>query len=288
MVLKMTCFGIQLFPGKCVSFRLSSFVGVWVLWFFLLCSVPNSYARGPISVKIGTGEARVTILEGSAQIQSRNATWCPLKVGNSLQGGDEIKVDKNSRLEIRLSDKSSFRFAENSRFKIISINMDNEGHNRNAKINLALGKTWANINKTIGTGVPNYEMTSRNAVCGVRGTVYRMNVEESDSVLVRVYEGEVKVSAGSGMNEAKTNMGGPPRRMAGPTKVEGPRKVSMEEWTFLVKSMQQIQVGADGIAQNPESFSDEQDRDAWVDWNKERDTELGKETPDNRQNWFDN
>jgi ferric-dicitrate binding protein FerR (iron transport regulator) len=239
-------------------------------------SVSVLHARGPMAVKIGKGEALITVLEGSARVQSGgDKTWRSLKTGNLVRGGDEIQVDKRSRMEIRLPDQSALRFSEDTRFKIVAIDISDESKTRTAKVNLALGKTWANVSKMMG-GNPNYEMASRNAVCGVRGTVYRMNVEKNAAVLVRVYEGEVNVSGGKKSEQPQQEQSSSPQKIAGPIPVEGPRKVSMEEWTYIVKSKQQIRIGTDGTAQKPEAFSEAEDRDAWVDWNKARDAEMDK------------
>lgn len=246
-------------------------------------------ARGPMSVKIARGEAAVTVLEGLARVQSGQNAWRPLKTGNLLKGGDEVQVDKGARMEIRLPDQSALRFSGDTRFRIISIDVSDEAKTRNARVNVSLGKAWANISKTVGSK-PNIEMSSRNAVCGVRGTVYRMNVEQDASVLVRVYDGEVNVGGGGKAADVPV-LGGPPQRISGPTVIEGPRSVSMEEWTYIVRSMQQIRIGGDGVAQRPESFTEAEDRDAWVEWNRSLDA--GKDDPEKREsgeigwfNWF--
>jgi hypothetical protein len=70
---------------------------------------------------------------------------------------------------------------------------------------------------------------------------------------------------------------GPPQKIAGPTRIAGPKKVKMEEWVVIIKSMQQISIAADGTAEKPRDFTEKEDRDEWVDWNKERDQELGSE-----------
>ncbi len=241
------------------------------------CFASLLHARGPMTVQTGKGEALISVLEGAARVQSEGEkAWRPLKSGDLLKRGDEVQVGKASRLELRLPDQSALRFSEDTRFKIVSIDVSKQSKTRNTKINLALGKTWANVSKAMGGVKPNYEMSSRNAVCGVRGTVYRMNVEENASVLVRVYNGEVNVSGGAKAKDVLPPLSGPPQKVPGPKPVEGPRKVTMEEWTYIVKSMQQIRIGSDGLAQKPEAFTEAEDREAWVEWNKARDAEMDR------------
>jgi len=38
--------------------------------------------------------------------------------------------------------------------------------------------------------------------------------------------------------------------------------------------MQQVRIGAEGLPENPSYFTEEEDRDEWVDWNRRRDREI--------------
>lgn len=254
---------------------------------FLLLMCGIAEAKRVIPVNIGKGQCQVTTLNGTAKISSQGGKWVAMKTGQKLQGGDQVETGPNTRMEIILPDGSLLRFAENTRFKIVAIDMDERAGTRNAKINVALGKTWANVNKGLRIK-PNIDVASDNAVAGVRGTVYRMNVDDDQAVLVRVYDGEVKVEGGKGkQQDAKAPLLGAPQKVSGPTQVQGPSKVSMDQWVYIVKSMQQIRISSAGVPSKPESFSVKQDRDAWVDWNQGRDTDA-ENAPDKAQkkSWF--
>ncbi|PKN70232.1 MAG: hypothetical protein CVU54_06400 [Deltaproteobacteria bacterium HGW-Deltaproteobacteria-12] len=239
--------------------------------FVAICIFSTSvYAKPPIIVKMAKGEAKVTALQGSAQ------AVCPgqkgtkkLIINNLLKAGCEVSTGDKSRMELLLPDNSIVRFADNTSFKIMQVDARDSGK-RDVKIFMSIGKIWSNVRKSLG-GKGGFEVSSVNAVAGVRGTVYRMDVEDDKSALVKVYDGEVSVAAASGKKDQQAPVAGPPKPVAGPTAVAGPKPVSMEEWVYIVKSMQQIRIKADGQAEEPKEFTEAEDRDAWVDWNKSRD-----------------
>ncbi len=224
------------------------------------------------TVKVGKDGAAVSFLEGTAKvILGGKGEGRPLKMGEIVRGGDEISTGAKSRLEITMPDKSFLRFADNSRFRIVKIDVPDDAKGGYMKVHMAIGRAWANVSRIIG-GKKNFELTCENAVAGVRGTIYRMNVNEDKSALVRVYDGTVAVAGGGDIAE-HSKVIGPPQPIAGPKSIPGPRKVTMEEWTYIIKAMQQIRISGSGAAEKPSDFTEKEDRDAWVDWNKSRDSE---------------
>ena len=94
-------------------------------------------------------------------------------------------------MELLLPDNSVVRFAENTSFKIMQVS-DAQAGKRDVKIFMTIGKIWSNVRKAFGKS--GFEVSCENAVAGVRGTIYRMNVEDDKSALVKVYDGEVSVA----------------------------------------------------------------------------------------------
>jgi hypothetical protein len=241
--------------------------------FLIFAGMDQVDAKRVMELKIGKEEARVTKLEGSARVLPNGTKyWRSLKERDVLRGGDEVRTGSRTRLELIMSDYATIRFASNSHFKVLQIEAADETRPRNVKLHMAVGRSWTNLSRAIGKK-GRFDLSCENAVAGVRGTIYRMNVETDKSALIRVYDGQVAVSGG-GREEERKPVFGPPHKIAGTKPVPGPRKVTPEEWTFIIKSMQQIRIGVDGKADTPRDFVEQEDRDDWVDWNKSQDRDL--------------
>lgn len=229
-------------------------------------------AKKASTLKVAKGGAVVSLLEGTAEVlPGGKKEWRSLKLQDALRGGDEVRTGAKARLELSLPDQSQLRFADSTRFRIIELPAGDAAEEKGARVHMALGRSWANVSKAVGVRKGGFELSCDNAVAGVRGTVYRMNVHEDKSALVRVYEGEVYVKGGGERVAEASKPMGAPQKIAGPKKIEGPRKVSMQEWTVIIKTMQQIAIRSDGVAETPRDFTEAEDKDPWVDWNRERD-----------------
>lgn len=244
-----------------------------LLVFFFFFSFSPAEAKRASTVDIGKGSATVSYLKGSAEVlEPGKGPWTPLKLRDLLEEGDQVRTLDGAQMELVLTDNSRLRFAGNSEFKVVRMETGSPSTPRDVNVHVKLGKAWASVAKTMGTK-GNFAVSCDQAVAGVRGTVYRMNIEPDRSALVRVYDGTVHVTGGGKARETVTP-GGPPTRVSGPTPIPGPHKVTMEEWTVIIRTMQQVRVGADGVPGKPRDFTEEEDRDAWVEWNRTRDRDI--------------
>ncbi len=230
---------------------------------------------GHFSLAFGKESAAVvTMLDGKAYAYSKGAkTGVALKKGDKLSKDQEVKVAERSRLELKFPDGTVMRLAPKSTLKLSDVSYDASTQGKNVKVNLTVGKLWANVKK-LATADSKVEVKTVNAVAGVRGTVYRVNAEEDQSAMVKVYDGSVYV-AGTQQGAQAGAPTGAPIPVPGPHQVPPPyHEVSMEEWHVIVKSFQQITISPQGVPSKPQDFSPQEDMDDWVKWNQERDKQV--------------
>ena len=170
------------------------------------------------AVKIETEDANavVTLLEGRASVLKEGLkTPKTLSQGDRLTRGDRVTTEIKSRIEIKMPDKSVIRFDEKTTFVLESVAYDQKTQKKDINVNMILGKTWANVPKFSGSR-GRFEITTKTAVAGVRGTDFRMNLNADNSAVLKVYEGEVAVSKRTDAGVAETTA-----KLAKPTRVAG-------------------------------------------------------------------
>jgi len=244
---------------------------LFVLMFFGLR--PEGLAQESFVFPLEGERAKVTFVQGEVRRQaSEQGPWTALPLGAFVLAGERIMTMKGGRLELQLPDKSIIRFDEESDVRLAKAAYNPDQSKRDVRFSLVLGKTWANIQDVFGSS-KGVQVETENAIVGVRGTVFRMNVALDRSSMIRVYRGSVAVSKPHRI-PAPGEPGSEIQRVPGPTRVPGPHRVTMEEWIRIVEAMQQITVSAEGIPTKPRTFTLEEDLNDWVQWNLERDRDL--------------
>jgi ferric-dicitrate binding protein FerR (iron transport regulator) len=227
----------------------------------------------------GAAAGKITYAKGTVEAFTGGA-WVQLKKGDGVYADQTIRTMKKSRVEIVLADESVIRLGSRSKVKIEAALFGKGATQFSAK--MFRGKAYAVASKLIG-GDSKFEVTTSNAVAGVRGTTFRIDANRDKSTVVRVYTGAVAVS-----NAPIYTKPGKPKetggkfqlpkqgvKPGGPGRVEvaGPSEVTKKEWEeFVAKAMQEIRVAANGELSEPVAFDAEADAaDEWVAWNKSRD-----------------
>ena len=116
-----------------------------------------------------------------------------------LLAGTRIRTGPESSAELVFPDGSILKIRSNSAMQL-------SPHKRRAQgkssVLLFFGRLWNKVVKKVGAE-SSYEITTANAVCGVRGTEFETAVGEDGTVRVRVLEGAVSVSGDTNENLLK-------------------------------------------------------------------------------------
>ncbi len=206
----------------------------------------------------------VTFLSGEATRQGGGEAG-KLALGNPVYPDDLVQTGARTRLEIKLQDKSVIRLGPQSKLRLSTAVFQRAAEDRQVRANLLVGQIWAKVEKVVG-GESRFEVQTRNAVAGVRGTTFRVDAKQDRSCVVKVYSGAVAVASGPLPRPAHAAGG------TGRHQVPGPQPVSREQWERTVGKMMQVAVSADGTPGEPEAFAlAEPAADPWEAWNRERD-----------------
>jgi hypothetical protein len=241
----------------------------------ILYSIPLFPLTAVTAAESDANEAVVTAIQGTARIYTKDSTAGRLlKKGDVLRQENEVVIAEKSRIELRFPDGTVMRLSEKSHLKMSELSFNRQTDSKNVKVDLPLGKLWANVKRLV-TSDSSVEVRTANAVAGVRGTVYRVNVEEDKSALIKVYDGTVYVANPPRDASKPIDKVTAPHEVSGPEEVPPPyHEVSMEEWTAIVKAMQQISISPQGEPSKPQDFDPKADSDDWVKWNQERDKQI--------------
>ncbi len=128
--------------------------------------------------------ANLTIYTGDCLIWHQGQIQAA-EIGQPLFTGDSVLTGKGSKAELSFVDGTSIRISEQCRLAV-----DQADTLRSLK--LLWGKLWAKVAK-MSSSKTRFQVETPTAVAGVRGTIFRVEVETDSATKVAVEEGEVEI-----------------------------------------------------------------------------------------------
>lgn len=238
----------------------------------LLFAVPSDAAGTAKTPKATFVKGDVTLVSAAGGEPTR------IKRNQELTAGATVKTGEGARAELTFPDGSIVRIGPASELKLEGASFDGKTKEQQVEATLVGGKAWAKVSKLVGDD-SKFNVKTQNAVAGVRGTIFRVNVDKDDATVVKVYNGAVAVAAPVLAGTDETASTGPidPNRKPIAQPFSQVDKKSFEQ---ILGKMMQVRVTKAGFAAPaPVPFTAKEDEDAepeWVRWNASRDA--GKDT----------
>lgn len=242
------------------------------------------FAVGAEAGGAGKAAAKATFVKGDVTVGASadgkaEPAFARVKRGQELVPGSVVKTGEGSRAEITFADGSVVRIGPAAELRLDGAAFDGKSKEVKVDATLVAGQAWAKVSKLVGDE-SKFQVKTQNAVAGVRGTVFRVNVERDEATVVRVYNGAVAVAAPllTGSEEALPPGPIDPNRKP----IQKPfTEISMKEFEHLLGKMMQIRIAKNTPVSEaaPTPFTAEEDSKSepeWVRWNSTRDA--GKDT----------
>jgi len=230
-------------------------------------------AAVPFLIAASSGGSLISYASGQCyQGAGSQGPWAEVKQGDQVAEGSYVKTEAGSRIEITMADGSVLRLGDSTLFLLETAKAKKD---KGMSFSVILGKAWAKV-KTV-TGGQKFEVKTKTAVAGVRGTVFSVLAQQDAGTVVKVFEGLVAVNnkpAREGAEGAKAAVDGAKKTER--VEVAGPKEVSKKAWEEMIaKAMTMIKVASNGEMTEPLAFELEvEKKDDWVAWNMERDAKL--------------
>ncbi len=196
--------------------------------------------------------------------------WENAPVNTEVLTGDKVRTYRESRAELNLAQLDIIRLAPRTIIDVIKLYQETKDKKVETEINLESGEIWASVHEIeVET---QFDISSPITAAAITGTHLRMKVDEDSATQLKVYTGEVRIT-NAPQRDDLTPRSLVPQEIEGPHEVPGPYEVTVEEWVYIVASMQQITIGRDGRVVSMGQFTseDEDEKDEWVIWNQGRD-----------------
>jgi len=224
-----------------------------------------------LTAQVQVKKGVVTFSDGQVKRKSITAElWKSAPVKTEVLSGDKIRTYRRARAEIDLAKLDVIRLAPRTVIDILKLYEETADKKLKTKIKLEQGEIWAKVHKIkMDT---EFDISAPVSAAAITGTVLRLKVAADSTTQLKVYSGEVKITnAPEKKNIKATSV--VPYQVAAPHEIAGPVEVSVKEWLYIVKNMQQITFDKTGrvISKGRFSPTDYDEKNAWIRWNKKRD-----------------
>lgn len=156
----------------------------------------------PTGVLAQTPVGVVTTVSGSVSVQRGTGSLVP-RTGTQLDIGDKVTTGVNGQLDATLSDNSQLELAESTSLVIDEMTFSAAGRT-STRLTLGAGSLRSSVAAAAG-GVPNFTVSTPNAVVAVRGTKWNTRYQDGSArpgypdcrhfTDVEVFEGTVDVGS---------------------------------------------------------------------------------------------
>lgn len=157
----------------------------------------NTRIRIPVALlKVTPAPATVVHVEGNVRVKPADGVFRPLAVGEQISGGETVLTGPRSFASFRLADGSTVSQQPSSRLVFGRLAVYGKTGMVATELGLDSGRLEANATPQLPPA-GGFRVKTPVAVAGLRGTAFRLNVDEAGkSLRSEVLEGEVGISAG--------------------------------------------------------------------------------------------
>ncbi len=161
---------------------------------FVTVLLIETWPRSCLGALKGGAEGEVTRVEGRAWVQreAEEEKDNPLLVGELLYGGDLVRTEEGSEVQISMADGSQLIIRSLSQVKMNDSRLTDGA---TSSVSLFLGRLLCKVARL--TKGRSFHVETPVVVAGVRGTRYEVASFDDGTSLVGVEEGEVQVGADS-------------------------------------------------------------------------------------------
>jgi FecR-like protein len=144
----------------------------------------NSAAQASVNAA-----ATLTVFQPTVQVARGGGAFLTSTTGTVVQPGDSVKTDNKGRASIQLPDGTLTRMAGDTEIALTSAHFAKTGNLQDASILQKIGRTFTSVQHLASGAI--FKVGGQSAVASVRGTKFEVLVNPDQSMLVKLFDGEL-------------------------------------------------------------------------------------------------